>query len=576
MSDNEERATLACLPEGTMLRGGMYRIVRFIGSGGFGCTYEAIQEGLEERVAVKEFFVENFCNRDGATGHITVGTESRRPLVEKMMRKFVGEAQTLSRMRHDGIVRVRDVFRENGTAYYVMDYIDGCSLADLISRRGRLDEAEALRYIRQVCGALAFVHDRNCLHLDIKPGNIMIGKDGKATLIDFGTAKQYDEANGENTTTLMGKTPGYAPPEQMSNSVGTFYKATDIYALGATLYKTLTGTTPPDAALLASGQKELAVLPAAVSPSARAAVAAAMQLSRKSRPQSITEFLSILDGSPKDEKTEIDTSEPTRDTTDPPASKPSKTTIKLQPQPAPRTPTKNRTAVVVAAAFILCVVGIYGISSALRKSGEPVAVDEDSLEAVNRTNTYAATGAINGHEYVDLGLSVKWATCNVGASSPEDYGDYYAWGETETKASYDEDNCETWEKKIGDIGGTSRDVARVKWGGPWRLPTLDEIRELEDNCDYEWTTLNGVKGVKYTSRKNGNSIFLPAAGWRRGTSLDGAGEYGDYWGSTPYEGDSQSAYGLDFVGGAHDWGWNLPLLRAFGPAGLRIKRSAFD
>ena len=162
---------------------------------------------------------------------------------------------------------------------------------------------------------------------------------------------------------------------------------------------------------------------------------------------------------------------------------------------------------------------------------------------------------INGHEYVDLGLSVKWATCNVGADKPEDYGGYYAWGETETKSSYDEDNCETREKKIGDIGGTSRDVAHVKWGGTWRLPTLDEIEELEDNCDYEWTTLNGVKGGKYTSRKNGNSIFLPAAGGRRGTSLYSAGEYGIYWSSTPIEGDTQHAYCLYFYSGYHDWIW---------------------
>ena len=133
------KATLACLPNGTLLKGDMYRITRFIGSGGFGCTYEAIQKGLDERVAVKEFFVKDFCNRDSTTAHITVGTESKRPLVDKMMRKFIDEAKTLTRLKHNGIVKVRDVFTENGTAYYVMDYIDGCSLSDLISRRGHLD-----------------------------------------------------------------------------------------------------------------------------------------------------------------------------------------------------------------------------------------------------------------------------------------------------------------------------------------------------------------------------------------------------------------------------------------------------
>ena len=153
--------------------------------------------------------------------------------------------------------------------------------------------------------------------------------------------------------------------------------------------------------------------------------------------------------------------------------------------------------------------------------------------------------ADNIHEAVDLGLSVKWATCNVGASKPEDYGDYYAWGETKTKSSYVEDNCETWEKDIDDIGGTSRDVAHVKWGGTWRMPTYDEIEELETNCDYEWTTLNGVEGGKFTSRMNGNSIFLPAAGCRHGMSLLIAGSsYGDYWSSTPHGSNTQNACGL--------------------------------
>ena len=161
----------------------------------------------------------------------------------------------------------------------------------------------------------------------------------------------------------------------------------------------------------------------------------------------------------------------------------------------------------------------------------------------------AATGTIAGHEYVDLGLSVKWATCNVGASSPEEYGDYYAGGETSTKSSYDEDNCATWNKSIGDIKGTSRDVARVKWGSPWRMPTDAEFDELLDskNCTWTWTTQGGHKGYKVTSKKNGNSIFLPAAGCRGGTSLRGAGTWGDYWSSTPYESDTQNAYYLYFL-----------------------------
>ena len=157
------------------------------------------------------------------------------------------------------------------------------------------------------------------------------------------------------------------------------------------------------------------------------------------------------------------------------------------------------------------------------------------------------SGECNGHAYVDMGLSVKWATCNVGASTPVDYGDYFAWGETEPKSSYYPDNCETWQREIGDIGGTSRDVAHAEWGGGWRMPTKAEFWELldEDNCTWEWTTLDGHRGYKVKSKKTGNSIFLPAAGWRHGTSLDYTGAVCLYWSSTPSEISTWRAIRLD-------------------------------
>ena len=181
-----------------------------------------------------------------------------------------------------------------------------------------------------------------------------------------------------------------------------------------------------------------------------------------------------------------------------------------------------------------------------------------STSSKKSSTTSRATNAISSHEYVDLGLSVKWATCNVGASSPEEYGDHYAWGETSTKSSYTPDNCETWEKRIGDIKGTSRDVAHVKWGGSWRMPTMAEFDELLDskNCTWTWTTQGGHKGYKVTSKKNSNSIFLPAAGFRNGTSLYYREEGGYYWGFTPNEGNTQDAYYLYFNSGYHYTYWN--------------------
>ena len=167
------------------------------------------------------------------------------------------------------------------------------------------------------------------------------------------------------------------------------------------------------------------------------------------------------------------------------------------------------------------------------------------------------SGTSNGHDYVDLGLSVKWATCNVGATSPSDYGDYYAWGETSTKSDYSSSTSKTYGKSMGNIGGNSSyDVARYRWGGSWRLPTKAEFEELKTKCTWTWTTQGGHEGYKVTG-KNGKSIFLPAAGWRHGTSSDLVGERGFYWSSSPYEGDTYRAYGLSFFssGHGHGVGW---------------------
>ena len=150
----------------------------------------------------------------------------------------------------------------------------------------------------------------------------------------------------------------------------------------------------------------------------------------------------------------------------------------------------------------------------------------------------------NGYEYVDLGLSVKWATCNVGATSPEDYGNYYAWGETMTKSNYD--NSVTNGKKMSKISGkTQYDAARANWGGTWRLPTDAELEELKNKCTWTLTIQNGIKGYNITGI-NGNSIFLPAAGYRSESSLNGDGDFGHYWSSTPTFNYEHYAYALTF------------------------------
>ena len=173
--------------------------------------------------------------------------------------------------------------------------------------------------------------------------------------------------------------------------------------------------------------------------------------------------------------------------------------------------------------------------------------------AYGEEKSFTTLLSINGHDYVDLGLpsGLKWATCNIGATTPEDYGNYYAWGETTTKASYDQSNSVTYGQQISDFSGNvTYDAARANWGSTWRMPTKAEMEELRNNCTWTWTTQNGVNGMRVTG-PNGNSIFLPAAVYCLG-SLRYGGVYGYYWSSTPYESGTNDAYRLYFGSGHHD------------------------
>ena len=191
---------------------------------------------------------------------------------------------------------------------------------------------------------------------------------------------------------------------------------------------------------------------------------------------------------------------------------------------------------------------------AARKAAEEKARQEAARKAAEVARS--ATGTINGHQWVDLGLSVKWATCNVGASSPSDYGGYYAWGETRTKSEYTEDNSSTYGINIGDISGDIRyDAARANWGGTWRLPTQAEMQELIGKCTWTWTSQGGHNGYRVTG-PNGSSIFLPAAGYRGGSSLNLAGDACSYWSSTPDESDAGNAYALYFFSSDLSRGWD--------------------
>lgn len=279
------------LHAGSLLQGGRYRVERTLGQGGFGITYLGTQIYLSRKVAIKEFFMDGFCMRD-TTQYVTAPTDTNKGLVESFRRKFIKEAQNIAKLKHPNIVSIIDVFEDNGTAYYVMESLDGGSLLDKVEE-GALPEEKALKYIRQVAAALEYIHGNSMMHLDIKPANILLDSNDNAVVIDFGLAKQYDNTGQQTSTTPVGISHGYAPIEQYSkNGVGTFSPSTDIYSLGATLFKLITGATPPEANRIYD--EGLPPLPQHISAETRAAIEAAMQPRRKDRPQNVAEFLAYL------------------------------------------------------------------------------------------------------------------------------------------------------------------------------------------------------------------------------------------------------------------------------------------
>ena len=171
------------LTQNSLLQNGKYRIEKVLGQGGFGITYLGEQVALGRKVAIKEFFMKEYCNRNTATSHVSVGSQGSKDTVDRFRLKFIKEAQLIAGLNHPNIIRIHDIFEENGTAYYVMEYQEGGSLSEYLKMRGVLGEEEALCFIRQIAGALEYIHEKKINHLDVKPGNILLNETNDAVLI---------------------------------------------------------------------------------------------------------------------------------------------------------------------------------------------------------------------------------------------------------------------------------------------------------------------------------------------------------------------------------------------------------
>ena len=290
MTENNTQGYKELAP-GTTLHNGKYTIEKVIGEGGFGITYIAIQSGLDRAVCIKEFFLAGKCvrNTQAKTIHLQGVKEET---FEKYRQAFVKEAKMLASLKHPSIVEVIDIFDENNTSYMVMPFIEGQSLQSVVDKQGTLSYPEAVNYLAQITNAVGYIHEKNILHRDIKPDNVMITADYKAILIDFGSAREFEHDKTQSHTSML--THGYAPVEQYTTSSrkGAY---TDIYAIGATFYFVLTGKAPLEAAARMNEQMpEPKELNPEVPDEANRTILKAMQIKAENRHQSVEEFMDDL------------------------------------------------------------------------------------------------------------------------------------------------------------------------------------------------------------------------------------------------------------------------------------------
>ena len=368
---NENNIKLkSMLRKGTMLHG-TYRIDGYLSSGGFGNTYVATHVNFNKKYAIKEFFMDGVNERVGDSATVKVSNDSKVDEFKGQRAKFYKEAQRLHELSNRHIVRVHDLFDENGTTYYVMDYIDGESLRERLKRTSQpMSEQEVEDVLRQVLDALGEVHSQGLYHMDLKPANIMMDRNGVVKLIDFGASKQFNmEKGGALSTSAVTYTNGYAPREQMERNYQKFGPWTDFYALGATLYNVLSNRTPPmptDIDDDRTPDKHLALpKPANVSTRMWDLVLWMLKTHRQDRPQSVSEIDDAISSNvisddktrPADVKTKsaLEHTKPSLEELD--IEKPA--TQKSEPKPKP-SPKRNYKAEAIVG-LLLLVGGLYVI-----------------------------------------------------------------------------------------------------------------------------------------------------------------------------------------------------------------------
>ena len=510
------------LSVGTTLRGGDLTVVRQLSSGGFGNTY-VVRNRLDKVFAMKEFFIKGVNLRTG--GMVTVSVPDNKATFESQRAKFEKEAKRLSMIDNPHIVKVHDLFYENGTVYYTMDYIDGESLADRMKRTGKpLSEEETTRVLRQVLDALSCVHTQHppLLHLDLKPANIMVDKQGNAYLIDFGSSKQIDSEGNEafSTSTGFTYTQGYAPVEQMMGVKENIGPWTDFYALGATLYNLLSGKSPKE--INVHDGEDGFDFPGSVSPKMRRLIVWMMNPNRKKRPQfvrAITDWIEEEHSVEQDEKAKQDdekTELGTATTDERNEGETEKTPLVLERVRSRYKHIVRKTVLPMLLAILVMIAG-YVFYGSLSSSSV-----DDQKESVNLPPVIE--NLLHNMVYVDGGTFTMGATSEQGSDADSDEKPVHQVTLSSFSIGRYEVTQEEWQAVMGSnpsgFKGAKLPVERVSWedcqefirklnsmtGKHFRLPT---------EAEWEYAARGGNKSRGY---KYAGSNDLGSVAWYDGNS----------------------------------------------------------
>lgn len=477
---------------------------------------------------------------------------------DQMQDRFLNEAKVMVQLDHPNIRKVHGYGSIDNRPAIIMEYLDGSDLKKRMKSGQHFTGEELKRWWDQMVDALNYTHQKGIVHRDIKPSNIFVDQYGNAKLLDFGIAKVTDTTSGTLTGSTLG-TRIYMSPEQVKDPkrVGT---ASDVYSLAVSFVHLLTGKAPYDSTTSSDYdiQESIVRKPVDLSKVPEAwKDFLAPYLEKKPadrpalRPFGTVNYTPMTSTPDMDDETlsdEVKGDAPSYDK--PSQQRPDSGLASTSPQPNDKPKNKKGLWIGLGIGVVALVAMMLLL---LKPKSEPAS---------------SVLGSANGHEYVDLDLpsGTLWATCNVGASKPEGYGDYFAWGETETKDAY---NWKTYKygsnnliltkycnrSEYGDNGFVDNlttlqagDDPATAWGSGWHTPSKAQWDELLNYTKNRWTKQNGVAGRFFTSKKNGQSLFLPAAGQRCDSRLDYALSNGYYW-SQSLRTDPDSAWSLGFGSG---------------------------